>query len=106
MNVMVSGTTLMETWRQMRAICARCKVPLESVATHGGWSPHLCHDRMHSKAFDLFLDRVRCVSPNNDDPEIVVLSLRYFFLRMPPWERPIALKILEHANVYQPPAEW
>ena len=94
------STALMTTWKRCRIICARCRVPLEEVATHGGWDPHLCHDRMRTKAFDLFLERAKdpfhvLGVPLDDDGAV---HLRWSYLRMPPWERAIALKILQHAK--------
>lgn len=89
---------LMNSWTRLQKICALCKVPLENVATHGGWSPHLCHDRMNSRAFDTFLSHVMDPFPRLEGEDGAKL-LRFFYLRMPPWERPVALKILEHAGV-------
>jgi hypothetical protein len=73
---------------------------LEEVATRGGWNPHLCDDLLRSNAFDLFFERVRdpFIGDLLDD-EGAEFYLRWSFSGMPPWERPIALKILEHARV-------
>lgn len=79
-------------------VCAHCKVPVEDVATQGGWNPHLCPDQLNSRAFDVFLDHVKDPFPLFEGEEDARLFL-WFYLRMPPWERPIALKILEHAMV-------
>ena len=97
---MPESTALMTTWIRMRMICARCRVPLEEMATHGGWDPHLCHDLLRSKAFERFWERVQDPSLEGLlDDEGAKLHLRWSFRSMPPWERPIALKILQHAKV-------
>ena len=99
---MPESTALMNTWKRYRKICARCRIPLEEVATHGGWDSHLCHDLLRSKAFERFWERVRDpfhVLGVPIDEESAAFHLRWSYLRLPPWERPIALKILEHAKV-------
>ncbi len=101
---MTVSTALMTTWMRRQLICARCKTPVEDVATRGGWNPHLCPDKLRSRAFDQFLNWVA-------DIEGYLHALQPFHIehaanrtvhlyhRMPPWERPIALRILAHAGI-------
>ncbi len=81
--------------RQFGRICTRCKIPLPMVATYGGWSPHLCPDRLRSRAFDVFLVALARLDPAYWDHPLI----RDRYRRVPPRERPLIHRILAHAGV-------
>lgn len=85
--------------RRLQAVCSHCKVPLEDLATYGGWNPHLCPDKLRSGAFDFFLNALAGVDQLFDWTPGMLRSL---YLRVPPRERPALLAILDHAGVPVP----
>ena len=85
---------LMYPYRRLQMVCAHCKMPVESMATWGGWNTHMCPDQLRSHAFDTFL--IALLWEDKLPPRL----LRKLYLQVPPWERPVLHHVLAHAGVH------
>lgn len=103
MTSTIETTALVPCWRRLQCVCSHCRMPLDDVATFGGWNPHICPDKLRSEAFDRFLktaqELLRKFECGEEIFEYEVDIFMHHAGRVPPVERKLVAEIFQHAGV-------